>query len=76
MRNNLHKWGTYRIFYHNWRIAGPRTDKVEEIPWTCTNITVRARNQEEAERKAIKFWRQGEFGEMSIIVLPVERYHE
>lgn len=36
--------------------------------WSPTEITFRARNQKEADKKADKFWKVGQFGMGSIMV--------
>ena len=39
--------------------------------WTPTEVTFKARNENEAIKKARKFWKDGKFGMGSIIVIKV-----
>jgi len=39
--------------------------------WTPTKVTFKARNENEAMKKARKFWDDGQFGMGSIIVIKV-----
>lgn len=62
---------TYRMFQRK-VLAGPTVRGVDTRyfadKFTRTNVTFKARNKKEADRKAAKFWRAAEFGMGSFIL--------
>lgn len=40
--------------------------------WKPTDVTFRARTQEEAQKKADKFWRESQFGSGSMVCIPAD----
>lgn len=68
------KWATYRMYYQlPTRVAasGSKGMDLGGVPrkWKSSDITFRARSQEEAQRKADKFWRDAQFGVGSLTVI-------
>lgn len=66
-------WNTYRM----WRRArnavansGSTAEWLSE--WKATDITFRARTQEEAQKKADKFWRDSQLGSGSMVCVQAD----
>jgi len=64
-------WELYRMLYKK-VLATPSTSGIDtrrlDSGWTKTDITFKARNRNEAMKKAKKFWERGCFGMGSIDV--------
>ena len=39
--------------------------------WKPTRLTLKARNKDEAQRKARKIWQDGDYGAGSIVAIPI-----
>lgn len=65
------QWNDYRM----WRqvvnaVANSGNSAAWLGEWKPTDITFRARSQEEAQRKADKFWREAQFSAGSMVCIP------
>jgi hypothetical protein len=66
-------WMTYRIHRQQWDVISVNGNSAEfpsSDGFKPTRLTIRARSQKEAMRKADKLWQECEFGIGSIIVVP------
>lgn len=63
----------YRIYRERWyvgQVCGNSYEGSSNEGYKPTTLTVKARSEKEAMRKADKLWRECEFGTGSIIVKP------
>ena len=58
------KWKTYRAYSMKWNGVARYGSSAfwPSGKWTPTHLTFRGRNQQEAQRKAERFWVKAEFG--------------
>ena len=66
-------WNTYRM----WRqvvnaVSNAGSSAVWLGDWKPTDITFRARTQQEAQKKADKFWREAQLGFGSMLCIPAD----
>ena len=68
------KWSDYRMWHQVRNVVAVAGCTAESLgAWKPTDITFRARNQAEAQKKADKFWREAQFGAGSMVCIPADQ---